>query len=101
VKRLNDYFLAAKMSFGQDRTTEAEQMLRPTVISGLIVCFRKTIEAGLSSSVEFHKEHLKALSSVPLDQYKSSQWKRLGEAIYNTCYADPTVEERPTTVDGM
>ncbi|MBC7204308.1 MAG: DGQHR domain-containing protein [Pusillimonas sp.] len=90
VKSLNDFFLAAKLTYGaKDWDTEAKNpsaLLRPTSINGLIACLRRVIENGMPLSHEAHKKHMTTFSSFKFASYKSSQWNALGEALFAKHY---------------
>lgn len=90
VKSLNDFFLAAKFSYGTENwDTEADQpsaLLRPTSINGLIACLRRVIENGMPLSQEAHKKHMQTFSAFRFSSYKSSQWNALGEALFTKHY---------------
>ena len=90
VRSLNDFFLAAKLSYGPDNwDTESEKpsvLLRPTSINGLIACLRRAIECGMPLSQEAHKKRMGTISSFKFGNYKSSQWNALGEALFTRHY---------------
>lgn len=90
VGQINQYFLAAKSQYGGGGwSLDADpisNLLKPTVINGLIVCLRKLINNGHPLDDAYHKKSLSKLSTINLDSYRSSQWQRLGQEIFETCY---------------
>lgn len=90
VDSLNSFFIEAKMATGAFQwrleSDTRSPLLRPTAINGLIVCLRKVIAAGMPLDASYHRERLKNLAEIPFGDYKSSQWQKLGEAIYTKCY---------------
>lgn len=90
VTSLNDFFLAAKLSYGPEHwDVELEKpsaLLRPTSINGLIACMRRAISHGMSLSHEAHKKRMSSFAQFKFETYKSSRWDALGEALFKKHY---------------
>ncbi len=88
VKSLNDFLLAAKLSYGASNwnvdVKTPSDLLRPTSINGLIACLRRVIESGLP--LDEHNKRLHNLSAVKFSGFKSSSWDTLGETIFKKHY---------------
>ena len=68
-------------SWSPDRSNP-NSILSVTVINGIINCFRLLIENNLTGNIKFYTEQLKTIESFPFSEYKSSQYRKMGEAIY-------------------
>jgi DGQHR domain-containing protein len=90
VKSLNDFFLAARLSCGDEAwDVEVESpsvLLRPTSINGLIACLRRVIESKMPLSLEAHKKHMKSFPTFKFGSYKSSHWDELGSNLFDKHY---------------
>ena len=86
VKSVNEFLLAAKLSFGTDSwDVEIETpsaLLRPTSINGLIACLRRVISNKLPLDHESHLVGMKTIKNVKFFDFKSSRWDALGEALF-------------------
>ncbi len=90
VQSLNDFFLAAKLSYGTANwdveDASPSPLLRPTSINGLIACLRRIIEDGMSLSQQAHKKRFSNLSAFKFGTYKSSHWDALGATLFEKHY---------------
>ena len=90
VKNLNDFFLAAKLSYGTNNwdveDASPSALLRPTSINGLVACLRRIIQNGKPLSLAAHKERLDGLKNFKFDNYTSSSWDALGQTLYDKYY---------------
>ncbi len=82
--------MAAKLAFGAEgwslESKPRSQLLRPTVINGLIACLRLMIKNDNDITDAVFKAGFKDLKLVDFTTYKSSAWQELGKEIYGTCF---------------
>lgn len=58
-------------------------VLTVTFINGVLNLTRLLIENNLMHGLDFYREKLKTIDEFNIKQYKSSQYRRMGEDIYN------------------
>ena len=63
-------------------------ILRVTAINGIINCLRLLIENDKVGDVDYYKKKLKGIAKFPFKQYKSSQYRKMGEEIYRRFFND-------------
>jgi DGQHR domain-containing protein len=84
--KLNEFFLSAKIEFGTSSwdvdLENPSVLLRLTSINGLIACFRRVVAADYDLSESKHKERMKNFKKINFENYKSSHWDALGEALF-------------------
>ena len=61
-------------------------VLTVTFINGVLNLTRLLIENNLMHGLDFYREKLKTIDEFNIKQYKSSQYRRMGEDIYNTYF---------------
>ena len=49
----------------------------------LLQLLRLLISSGLTGTKEYYEEKLDGIADFPFDEYKSSNWKSLGEHIFD------------------
>jgi DGQHR domain-containing protein len=90
AKKINDLLLAAKLAHGVDQWEIKEfsknPTLTPTLINGLVVCLRLLIQNSKVSTKDSYQEKFAGLDSFEFSAYKSSNWKALGEKLYETYF---------------
>jgi DGQHR domain-containing protein len=89
AEKINDLFLGAKLAQIDDGVdtwklipNAKTQFLTPTVINGFLVCLRLLAENNLLQSSSAYRSRLAGLSSFPFKSYKSSQWRKMGERLF-------------------
>jgi hypothetical protein len=92
VGQINTFIGAVKASLPDDRWTADKKikgrMLTTTILNGLINCLRLLVENDKLSTFEIYKSKLTAsdLGKFDFSSYKSSQYRRLGEALFKRCF---------------
>lgn len=85
--KINDLLLAAKLAYGPDKwkidKTVKRHILSPTAINGFVVCLRLLIEHNRVATSNKYQTKLSGLDHFKFENFKSSQWRALGEHIYN------------------
>lgn len=89
---INLFLSAAKASVPQERWTsdkkEKKKMLTTTIINGLVICLRKIIEADSPHDFEFYRKKFgNDLVNFQFGTYKSSQYVRMGQGLYDKFFA--------------
>ncbi|MCX5831309.1 MAG: DGQHR domain-containing protein [Deltaproteobacteria bacterium] len=63
-------------------------ILRVTAINGIINCLRLLIENDKTEDMDYYKKKLKGIAEFPFKDYKSSQYRKMGEEIYRQFFND-------------
>lgn len=64
-------------------------ILRVTVVNGIINCLRLLIENNKhSNDIQYYKEKLKGIDTFDFKGYKSSQYRKMGKAIYEKFFVE-------------
>ncbi|GAB2973295.1 hypothetical protein GCM10027049_04160 [Mucilaginibacter puniceus] len=58
-------------------------VLNVTTINGMINCLRILIENSKNGDTEYYKEKLKGINEFDFKKYKSSQYRKMGQDIYD------------------
>lgn len=66
--------------------SDATAILNVTTINGIINCLRLVIENKDQRTDEFYRSRLKKIVGFQFKKYKSSQYRKMGEDIYNRCF---------------
>jgi DGQHR domain-containing protein len=86
LSHLNNFFRAIKENIDEDRWTTdpkvSNKVLSTTTINGLIIAYRKVIEAGTIYSFEELKLKLNGVNTFSFSKYKSSQYGTMGIDIF-------------------
>ncbi|OGS74391.1 MAG: hypothetical protein A3F91_02425 [Flavobacteria bacterium RIFCSPLOWO2_12_FULL_35_11] len=84
---LNIWFSAVQESVGHSRWTinksVENRILNATIINGLLICFRNIILNGTLLDKDGYISKMKKIDSFPFKDYKSSQYSRLGIALFD------------------
>ena len=84
--KIRDFMVAAKYNLGEKWAISApksEGILNVTSINGMLNCIRKLIAHDeISDDVAIYRKKLEHLSEFNFKEYKSSQYNKLGEALY-------------------
>lgn len=90
AKEINIFLIEAKLSIGPEKwlvsTAKDKQLLGSTTINGFLICIRKLIETNNLLGKTHYQKKLVSINKVNFSNYTSSQWKSLGDAIYNNCF---------------
>lgn len=90
AKKLNEFMLEVKLKMGAVswdlNAKPRSHLLSTTAISGMIVCMRRIISAGLPLTAESHRMRLTNVETFNFSSYKSSQWQRLGTELFEKHY---------------
>jgi DGQHR domain-containing protein len=90
---INIFMSAARSCLPPDRWTADSKvkgrMLTTTILNGFIICLRLLVEHKKLYTFETYKNKFVAsdLSKFPFSTYKSSQYRKLGEALYDKYFA--------------
>jgi DGQHR domain-containing protein len=90
---INVFMSAIRSSLPPDRWTADSKvkgrMLTTTILNGFIICLRLLVEHKKLYVFETYKNKFAAydLSKFPFSTYKSSQYRKLGEALYEKYFA--------------
>jgi DGQHR domain-containing protein len=91
VLTINNLLLAVMHEYGTDKWKLApgtkNHVLSPTVLNGLFVCLRELIKSDRVSSTAAYQLKLKGLEKFDFSTHKSSQWRKLGEAIFSKYFS--------------
>ena len=60
--------------------------LNVTIINGIINCLRLLVENGKTGDVEYYKSKLSRIKGFHFKSFKSSQYRKMGQAIYDRCF---------------
>lgn len=88
---IRDFFVSAKTAMTElgawDLSDEKKSpLLNPTAINGLINCLRLIIENKKDINRQFFDSGIEKINSIDFTIYRSSNWRKLGEDIYNVCF---------------
>lgn len=89
--QLNQFLGAARACLA-DRWTADKAMknrvLTTVTINGLIICFRKELEVHKLHGYDYYKEKFGTqLAAFNFKKYKSSQYTRMGQDLFERCFA--------------
>jgi DGQHR domain-containing protein len=90
---INTFMGSVRSSLPADRWTADSKtkgrMLTTTILNGFIICLRLLVEHKKLYAFETYKNKFSAsdLSKFPFSTYKSSQYRKLGEALYEKYFA--------------
>lgn len=87
VEKIRDLLIALKMNLDNDQWKtyspgNPKGLLTVTFINGILNVLRLLIENNKVSTVDNYKLKLKNIDKFDFKQFKSSQYRKLGEAIY-------------------
>ncbi|MDF9830672.1 DGQHR domain-containing protein [Parabacteroides sp. PF5-6] len=93
VEKIRDIFIAFKASIPNERwhtyaPNVPQGVLTVTFINGVLNVLRLLIESGKISSIEDYKIKLTHVSEFDFRAYKSSQYRKMGEDIFNKYFAN-------------
>lgn len=90
ISQINTFLGAYKNNIPEDLWTtdqKVSRFLTTTSINGLISCMRLVIENKKLGDFSYYDNKLKEISKFDFKSYKSSQWRSLGETLYNKYFA--------------
>ncbi|GFZ78804.1 hypothetical protein GCM10011531_05560 [Aquaticitalea lipolytica] len=87
VEKIRDLLIALKMNLDSDQWKtyspgNPKGLLTVTFINGVLNVLRLLIENNKVSTVDTYKTKLKNIDKFDFKQFKSSQYRKMGEAIY-------------------
>ncbi|MGS2739304.1 DGQHR domain-containing protein [Sinomicrobium sp. M5D2P17] len=87
VEKIRDLLIALKMNFDSEQwqtysPSNSKGLLTVTFINGVLNVLRLLIENNKVLSVEDYKLKLKNINQFDFKKFKSSQYRKMGEAIY-------------------
>jgi DGQHR domain-containing protein len=93
VECINALLVAAKLVTGPDlwklQKARADRFVSPTLINGFLACLRRLAQENqVHRSKDSYLTPLKPLKQFKFSKYRSSGWKRMGDDIYDACFAD-------------
>lgn len=87
VEKIRDFLIAVKDSLSTEQwnfaSPNSQGILNVTSINGMLNCIRELIAHDKVSDVAIYRKKLEHLSTFNFKEYKSSQYKKLGVALYN------------------
>lgn len=66
--------------------TDKKAILNVTTINGIINCLRLLIENNKTGDVDYYKKQFKKIAGFDFKKFKSSQYRKMGLAIYDLCF---------------
>ena len=88
---LNCFFVAVKLKLDKSKWTSdksiANKVLSTSPINGLIICFRKIIENKKTGDQAYYENRLKNIDLFDFTLYKSSQYGKMGNDLYDQFFA--------------
>jgi DGQHR domain-containing protein len=92
VNEIRKIFIGFKANVDPDSWTSErlnhKGILRVTAINGIINCLRLLIENDKTGDMDYYKKKLKGIAEFPFKDYKSSQYRKMGEEIYRRFFND-------------
>ena len=91
TEQINNFFIPVKIitskvnNWTSDRKNP-NRVLSTTVINGFIICLRKLISNNKIGDQDYYMEKLAPIADFEFEEFKSSQYNKLAEKIYNTCF---------------
>ncbi len=87
IEKIRDLLIALKMNLTNEQwktysPSNPKCLLTVTFINGVLNVLRLLIENNKVSSVDDYKLKLKSINNFDFKQFKSSQYRKMGEAIY-------------------
>ncbi len=88
VEKIRDMFIALKMTLAPDqwetyRPSNPRSLLTVTFINGILNVLRLLIENNKVASIDDYKIKLKDIDKFDFKEFKSSQYRKMGNAIYD------------------
>ena len=88
VEKIRDMFIALKMTLAPDqwetyRPSNPRALLTVTFINGILNVLRLLIENNKVASIDDYKIKLKDIDKFDFKEFKSSQYRKMGNAIYD------------------
>lgn len=88
--QVRDIFIGLKANIDPanwriDRT-DKNAILSVTTINGVINCLRLLIENNKTGDMDYYKKQFKKIAGFDFKRYKSSQYRKMGIAIYDQCF---------------
>ncbi|MDQ6756880.1 MAG: DGQHR domain-containing protein [Bacteroidota bacterium] len=63
-----------------------KSILSVTTVNGIINCLRILVENNNTGDVDFYKDKFQKIKGFDFKNYKSSQYRKMGQDIYNRCF---------------
>jgi hypothetical protein len=91
IEKIRDIFIALKSNLDSEKwrtysPKTSNGVLTVTFINGILNVLRLLIENNEVSDVENYKDKLKDINNFKFKEYKSSQYRKMGEDIYKKYY---------------
>lgn len=87
VESINAMLIEIKIAVGSDAWTVGSRqgggILTTTVINGFLVCMRRLAAKGRLPDKAAYKKHLASVSEFDFRDFKSSQWRELGDVLFS------------------
>jgi hypothetical protein len=87
---ISRYLTAAKIAYGADGwaldADPRSELLRPTVINGLIASLRLLIKNEVPLTEASFKSGFSKIRKIKFSDYRSSAWQELGKEIFKQCF---------------
>lgn len=86
--KIRELLIALKKIYGSDQwkpydSSDMSGVLNVTFVNGMLNLLRLLIENGHNFSVEEYEQKLSGIRDFNFRDYKSSQYRRMGQAIYD------------------
>lgn len=98
VEKINELLIAFKylITDNQWRTynpSNPDGILTVTFINGVLNVLRLLIENGKVSNIDDYRAKLRGIGTFEFKEYKSSQYRKMGEDIYRKYFSDEGIEK--------
>jgi DGQHR domain-containing protein len=90
VEQIRNIFIGLKANIlpqnWKKDVKDPNAILTVTTVNGVINCLRMLVENNKTGSAEYYKKHFVGVNNFKFKDYKSSQYRRLGEELYSNYF---------------
>lgn len=91
IEKIRDLFIAVKDNLSHDQwqtynSQTSQGILTVTFINGVLNLLRLLIENNKVTTVDIYRKQLKGIKDFKFKSFKSSQYRKMGESLYNTYF---------------
>lgn len=92
IEKIRDLFIAVKDNLSHDQwqtynSQTSQGILTVTFINGVLNLLRLLIENNKVTTIDIYRKQLKGIKDFKFKSFKSSQYRKMGESLYNTYFA--------------
>ena len=92
AEKIRDLLIAFKFQLGKDKwlidRNNKDAVLNVTTINGILNTLRLIVMNGKINDIESYKLSLTDIDKFDFKSYKSSQYRKMGQEIYNKYFKD-------------